>query len=692
MGNLKNKIYHYIVRKNPGVCYEYERYVQENLKEHYENPIKHWKILWKLTKHYRIKHREEPLLYWDRFNQSLSKPKTASVKLPYHGAESGLSGIRGPQHFIKQLMPYDIISFDVFDTLIFRPVAAKDIFKILEHENNIQHFALLREQAEQEKRKQFQTDFGIREITLEDIYQYISHMSGIDISEGMKHEIETELNLCFANPYMLKVYQMLLALGKRIIITTDMYLPTETIAELLHKNGFYHYEKIYVSGELKISKATGELFQHIKNDLGTERVIHIGDNPHSDIKMAKEQEIATVLYKNVNNLGNKYRTEGLSPLFASAYSCTVNTYIHNGSRKFNIPYELGFIYGGYYILGYINWIHQFAIQNHIDKIIFLARDGYIYKKVYDELYQDIPSAYMICSRSIIGRCSIRHNRYDFLRRFVFYRTLNKQRYTISQLCNDLGLYGKENEINQYYNLNGNSVLTKDNYQMIIHYLIANIEQIESHFAPEQAALRKYVSSLIGSSDKIALIDIGWAGSGPKNLKYLIEKEWRLGCTVYGLLACNGSDIREENIHAYIFDQSYNRNHYDSHFRNANSTVNNDLFETFTQACTPSAKAIRQDKNGKLFFEFASPAVEGYETIQDIHSGIMDFVKEYTYRFRKYPFLYDISGYDAYLPFRLLKRDISFFKDFLGSFPIETDTAGSMREIITLNEFLKKKGL
>ena len=33
--------YRYLVEKNPNVKYEYERYVQENLQEHYTNRLKH---------------------------------------------------------------------------------------------------------------------------------------------------------------------------------------------------------------------------------------------------------------------------------------------------------------------------------------------------------------------------------------------------------------------------------------------------------------------------------------------------------------------------------------------------------------------------------------------------------------------------------------------------------------------------
>ena len=42
MGKIKDRIYYNLVRKNPDVQYEYERYVMENIKEHYED-LENWK-------------------------------------------------------------------------------------------------------------------------------------------------------------------------------------------------------------------------------------------------------------------------------------------------------------------------------------------------------------------------------------------------------------------------------------------------------------------------------------------------------------------------------------------------------------------------------------------------------------------------------------------------------------------------
>lgn len=65
---LKDKVYNFIVRKNENVCYEYERYVKENLEEHFRHRIKHMILLMKLNWFYRIKKNTTPYLYWDRGN------------------------------------------------------------------------------------------------------------------------------------------------------------------------------------------------------------------------------------------------------------------------------------------------------------------------------------------------------------------------------------------------------------------------------------------------------------------------------------------------------------------------------------------------------------------------------------------------------------------------------------------------
>ena len=64
---MKDMIYNHFVRSNLNIKYEYERYVQEHLDEHYTNRFKQWKILFELNWHYKVKKKKFPLIYWDKY-------------------------------------------------------------------------------------------------------------------------------------------------------------------------------------------------------------------------------------------------------------------------------------------------------------------------------------------------------------------------------------------------------------------------------------------------------------------------------------------------------------------------------------------------------------------------------------------------------------------------------------------------
>ena len=53
---------------------------------------------------------------------------------------------------------------------------------------------------------------------------------------------------------------------KKIIITSDMYLPKDFLEKVLQQNGYDEIDKIYVSSEYKKTKATGTLYQQILKD------------------------------------------------------------------------------------------------------------------------------------------------------------------------------------------------------------------------------------------------------------------------------------------------------------------------------------------------------------------------------------------------------------------------------------------
>lgn len=157
------------------------------------------------------------------------------------------------------------------------------------------------------------------EITLKDIWKNLYEDVGEQARDGMQVEIDTELSLCYANPFMLEVWQELRRWGKDIIVVSDMYLPSDVLETMLKQNGLSVFKELYVSCEYGKNKASGTLFEKVKKDYPDKSIVHVGDNPRSDDVMAKKAGFATMPYPNVNHNMLLYRPYDMSYLVGSAY-------------------------------------------------------------------------------------------------------------------------------------------------------------------------------------------------------------------------------------------------------------------------------------------------------------------------------------------------------------------------------------
>ena len=203
-----------------------------------------------------------------------------------------------------------------------------------------------------------------------------------------------EMDFCYANPFMLQVFEALRRMGKKMIVVSDMYLPRDFLEALLEKNGYGGIEKLYVSCEYGKSKADGALFELIKGEYPGTTVIHVGDNEHSDKKMAKKNGFESLFYPNVNRMAVLLRPYDMSPVIGGAYRGIVNNHLYQGNMSYSREYEYGFVYGGLFVLGYCQFIHEYCVNEKIDRLLFLSRDGDILKQVYDQLYPEDGTSYV----------------------------------------------------------------------------------------------------------------------------------------------------------------------------------------------------------------------------------------------------------------------------------------------------------
>lgn len=200
-----------------------------------------------------------------------------------------------------------IISFDIFDTLIQRPFNdPKELFRLLDP---IYYrmtcgaiemsFSKMRIDAEEIARVNHCSNEK-QEVNLDEIYDVLCQEFRIDKYNAdnlKKREIDIEKELCYAKDIGYKLFKVAQKTGKKIIFISDMYMSKVDIENILCLN---HYPvedvEVYLSSEYRKTKYTGDLFDVIieENNILGNQLVHVGDNYHADIKMAKDRLITAV--------------------------------------------------------------------------------------------------------------------------------------------------------------------------------------------------------------------------------------------------------------------------------------------------------------------------------------------------------------------------------------------------------------
>lgn len=295
----------------------------------------------------------------------------------------------------KLIDEVSVVSFDIFDTLLLRTYAKPvDLFYHLEKLYKVDNFALNRIEAEKKAR------LNKEEVTIDEIYSEIPQYSFM-----LEKEIELEAKNLHQNKEMFDIYQYALKEGKKVIITSDMYLPFNVIEDVLIKNGYSDFYKLYLSNVYNKTKFSGKLFDLILEELNIKQkdILHIGDNYNIDYLSAKNKGMNAFYYKSVisrylkkhNNLVEFYNKN-------KSYELSILMMLSAENEIFSKDYwyNIGFTYGGIIALGYIDFIKAKLKENDIEDLIFVARDGYTLKRVFDNQNLNVNSYYVYASRGL----------------------------------------------------------------------------------------------------------------------------------------------------------------------------------------------------------------------------------------------------------------------------------------------------
>jgi len=313
-----------------------------------------------------------------------------------------------------------LYSFDVFDTLITRATLTPEgVYTLMQQRlltdnaytslplflrSNFNRLRIAYEGLVRQNLAQ-----GVQEITLLQIYQALATDYALAPEEiKILSELEQETEYICSIPIRSKIVQLLqlAGAGEKVVIISDSVLPEIFLRRLLHK-AEPELDKIalYVSSEYGKTKAGVDLFKIVAQNECAEYANweHFGDSERADVAAPRTLGITAhqiAVPKRLafeKFLGRMLPRDGWAQLYAG---CAVLTRRSNVNCDF--VWSVGASFGAPLLMCYVEWLLEQCGRRNIKRLYFVARDGYILKKMFDELAQklrlDIKTNYFYGSR------------------------------------------------------------------------------------------------------------------------------------------------------------------------------------------------------------------------------------------------------------------------------------------------------
>lgn len=379
-----------------------------------------------------------------------------------------------------------VISFDVFDTLLFRKTKKpEDIFDIVEKESGITGFKRFRMKSQHEISRRLLKENHIPHANLEQIYDYMAEKNpGYDWNKIKKLELQVEEDAVYVNEQIFELYQYALEKGKRIIAVSDMYLNGQQICLLLEKCGYYGISNVYSSADLKKTKYEKTIFDAVlkEEEIDKKDIFHTGDNQTADVKNAISQGWKAMWY------------DGKASDFWYFLGRNV----------------AGNIYGRLY-----DWLFDLKDQYHCSKVVLLARDGYNMWKLCEKMGRS-DVVYLETSRRALllaGITKLDEESLALLPPYALGQTLEEifDYLGVREACEKYKEAG-------FYSLK-DVVRTDDDRERVKEIFLLNESEFLKVCDKERLEAKKYFEAKGAFDDNALFFDCGWNGSS----QYLIKR-------------------------------------------------------------------------------------------------------------------------------------------------------------------------
>ena len=289
---------------------------------------------------------------------------------------------------LKEIDQHDVVSFDVFDTLIKRTVLnPNDVFEMVEEKTGVKGFAEAR----------FYIQKTSPRLTLDEMYDWLKENRGYDdqTTETLRQtELQTETNVILPRESMVEIFEYAKSRNKKIALVSDMYLSPVFMRELLEKNGIVGYQTLIISNEFRLFKHEG-LFDELRDfRKNGETVLHIGDNHFSDYTAAQKYGLDAF---HVPSCLETAKKNGYADVLEAPTTLTERKILGlSVALGFDDPFapnhdlRIANMVVAPLIIGYLLWVVEELKGKGYDYFLFSSRDGWILQDVYDCLRRRFP--------------------------------------------------------------------------------------------------------------------------------------------------------------------------------------------------------------------------------------------------------------------------------------------------------------
>ncbi|ADQ06814.1 Haloacid dehalogenase domain protein hydrolase [Caldicellulosiruptor hydrothermalis 108] len=534
----------------------------------------------------------------------------------------------------SEIEKHDVISFDVFDTLLMRKVLnPSDIFDLVERELYYKYnieipFKIKRIEAEKYCYNYIDKNYDIFQI-----YSVLKELLNITdnnlLNKIMQIEIELEMECCIPRSDIIDVYLYSIKKGKTVCITSDTYFNRKYLELLLRKNGILQFDKLLISCEEKKSKSGGDMFEYLKQLYKQKKILHIGDNQISDREIPQKYSISTFqvrsgydlilssllkdLLINVKNSSDSILM-GVSmfPLLKSPFSLNKG----KGAIYINSMYDIGYSFFGPMVLNFVLWLIKMAKKERIEKLLFFSRDGYIIEKIYKKIVEfydlDAPeSIYFLTSRRASSVAAI-ENWEDVV--FIIKNVCKCRNLKIKELINiAFGIYieDKDEFAEKYYY----EVTEKELLDYLYNYADLTFENAKK----ERANYLKYISSLtIKEARNIGCVNFVGKGVTQYCVSKIMKKDL---CGYYFATEYDIKNIILPSQKAYGLYGELISPHL------SKTSISTKYLFGEIVFTSPDGQLVKFDDNGQPVFEKNSINEFHFSIINECHEGMLAFVEE-----------------------------------------------------------------